>query len=70
MTVKSISHQKLLDFIKKAWEMGIEVSLNPNEKKITIWSGPRKYETIAVSDESSVDELVSYLSKKDEPVEL
>lgn len=66
MTVKSISHQKLLDFIKKAWEMGIEVSLNPNEKKITICSGPRKYETIAVSDESSVDELVSYITDVDE----
>ena len=66
MTVKSISHQNLLDFIKKAWEMGIEVSLNPNEKKITIWSGPRKYETIAVSDEASGDELVSYITDVDE----
>lgn len=66
MAVKSISNQNLLDFIKKMWESGIEICLNPEEKKITIWSGPRKYETIAVSDESSVDELVSYITDVDE----
>lgn len=67
---KSISNQNLTAFLERMWEMGIEVSFNPNKKKITVWSGSHKYEDIIVTDELSVNELASYLSEeKTEPVE-
>lgn len=68
---RSISNQNLAAFVERMWEMGVELSLNPEKQKITIWSGSHKYEDIAVTKESSVDELTSYLSdKENEPVEL
>lgn len=68
---KLIAIKDLTAFVERMWEMGVEISLNPEKQKITVWSGSHKYEDIAVAKESSVDELVSYLSEeKIEPVEL
>lgn len=58
---KSISSKNLTAFVAKMWESGIEVCLKPESKEISIYSGPKKYETIKVTTESEVDDLVAYV---------
>ena len=68
---KSISKKNLTSFVEKMWEAGLEICLKPKSKEISIYSGPKQYESIKVTTDTEVDDLVSYLTdEKDEPVEL
>lgn len=68
---KSISKKNLASFVEKMWEAGVEICVKPKFNEISIYSGPKKYESIKVTTDAELEELVSYLTnEEDESVEL